>query len=65
MKAVDCALHDKIKGIALGNYEHGLQSLGLVFKQRKEAAKLMLGGDYSAIDFIELCNEEIKKILYL
>jgi hypothetical protein len=65
MTALECALHDKIKGIALGDYKYGLQCLELVFERRKRVAKLILGRDYPGINFIELCNEEIKKVLYL
>jgi len=64
--ATDYALHDKIIGIARGDYKEGIQSLKLVFEQRKKCAELMLSCDSSsARDFIELCNEEIRKVLYL
>ena len=64
--AVDHVLYDKIKGIAYGDYREGIKALETVFVQRKKCAEAMLACDSSnARDYLLLCDEEIKKVLYL
>lgn len=66
MTAINCVWKDKITGIARGDYKEGIKVLEKVFEQRKKWAELMLSCNSSdASDFIELCNEEIKKVLHL
>lgn len=63
---IDFDLQDKIKGIALGDYKKGIEVLETVFMQRKKCAEMMLNNPLdNGLAFIELCNLEIKKTLFI
>lgn len=65
--ATDTVLKDKIHLIAYGDYEKGFEVLKKVFEQRKKCAQVMLSAQVTegANEFLELCNQEIKKVFGL